>query len=332
MRNTILNFPKQFEVGLKAAENIKFKPPLPKNRCGGKQRFKNVLVSGMGGSAWPTDILNCWLDLENQIVINRTYKLPKWISKQTLCIFSSYSGNTEECLSSYKQAIQKGIPSAAITSGGKLKQLCEKNNTPLVIVPSSIQPRMATGYMLSALYSILIKSGLVQDKTKKILETAKALKPEKLEQKGKQIAKKLKNKIPIIYTPDRFKILGYVWKIKFNENSKVPAFCNYFSELNHNEMNGWENPLGKFFVLILRDPDDHPQMLKRIKLTAALLKSKKIKTEILDISGKTILEKIFNTTLLADWISYYLAQEYKVSPSELKLVEQFKNKLKKNCV
>ena len=93
-------------------------------------------------------------------------------------------------------------------------------------------------------------------------------------------------------------------------------------------MNGWENSLGKFFVLILRDPDDHPRMLKQIKLTAALLKSKKIETEILDITGQTILEKIFNTTLLADWISYYLALEYKVSPTELKIVEDFKKQLK----
>jgi glucose/mannose-6-phosphate isomerase len=317
MRGTILNFPKQFAIGLKAAEKIKL-----------KQRFKNVVVSGMGGSAWPTDILNCWLDLENPIIVNRTYKLPKWASKQTLCIFSSYSGNTEECLSSYKEAIRKKIPTAAVTSGGELKNLCEKNNTPLAIVPSGFQPRMATGYMFSALYSILANSGIIKNRTKEILQIVKKLKPKKIEQKGKQIAKKLKGKIPIIYTPDKFKILGYVWKIKFNENSKTPAFCNYFSELNHNEMNGWENPLGKFFVLILRDPDDHPQMLKRIKLTAALLKSKKIETEILDISGKTILEKIFDTTLLADWISYYLAQEYKVSPAELKLVENFKKQLK----
>ncbi len=328
MRKIILDFPKQFAIGLKAAKNIKF-----------KQRFENVVVSGMGGSAWPTDILNCWLDSKNPIIINphtkifgvgvnRTYKLPKWVSKKTLCIFSSYSGNTEECLSSYKEAIQKKIPSVAITSGGELKKLCQKNSIPVALVPSGLQPRMATGYMFSALYSVLANSKIIKNRSKEILQTAKKLKPDEPEQKGKQIAKKLKGKIPIIYTPDKFKILGYVWKIKFNENSKVPAFCNYFSELNHNEMNGWENPLGKFFVLILRDLNNHPRMLKQIELTSQLLKSKKIETEILDTSGKTALEKIFTFIILGDWISYYLAQEYKVSPIELKLVENFKKQLK----
>ena len=175
MRQIILNFPKQFRVGLKAAEHINI-----------KRQFDNVLVSGMGGSAWPTDILNCWLNLPNPIHLNRTYKLPKWVSKQTLCIFSSYSGNTEECLSSYKEAIQKKIPSAAITSGGELKKLCQKNHTPLALVASGLQPRMATGYMFSALYSVLVKAKITKDRSREILQTTQKLKPEKLEQKAKK--------------------------------------------------------------------------------------------------------------------------------------------------
>ena len=220
----------------------------------------------MGGSAWPTDIMNCLLDLENPIIINRTYDLPRHINKQILCIFVSYSGNTEEPISAFKQAIKKGLSCVAITSGGKLKKLCEKNKTQIALIPTGFQPRMATGYIFSALYSILLNSKIIsimgtlgsatsQNFGKcdfpKLNKASVNLKPEKFEKKGKEIAEKLYRKIPIIYTPDEFKILGYVWKIKFNENTKIPAFCNYFSELNHNEMNGgniltispkkWEN-------------------------------------------------------------------------------------------
>ena len=314
MREDILNFPKQFKVGLEAAKNIKI-----------KKKFKNIVVSGMGGSTWPTDILTTWLNLKIPIYINRTYNLPPQTNKKTLLIFSSYSGNTEEPIYSYEEAIERKLFSIAITSGGKLKELSEKNKTPLILIPSGLQPRMATGYIFSALAGILFKIGLI--KKKQILELLgleKKLKPESLENKGKQIAKRLFKKIPIIYTPDKFRSLGYIWKIKFNENSKVPAFTNYFSELNHNEMNGWKNPLFNFFIIILRDLEDHPRMLKRMELTAKLLKSKKIEVLIIDMPEGDILTRIFNTILLSDWISYYLALEYKIDPNKIEIVNKFK--------
>lgn len=317
MRKIILDFPKQFKIGFEAAKNIKL-----------KGKFENIVVSGMGGSEWPTDILTTWLNLKIPVYVNRTYSLPPKTNKKTFAIFSSYSGNTEEPIYSYKEAIKRKIFSISITSGGKLKELCEKNKTPLILIPSGLQSRIATGYIFSALTGILFKAGLMNKKSiQEILNLEKKLNPQSLENNGKQIAKKLFKKIPIIYTPDKFKSLGYVWKISFNENSKVPAFCNYFSELNHNEISGWENPIGKFFVLILRDLNDHPQMLKRVELTVKILKSKKIGVEIIDISEGDILSRIFNTIIWGYWVSYYLALGYKTNPTKIKIIEEFKKKL-----
>ena len=317
VRKIILDFPKQFKVGFEASKNIKL-----------TWKFENVVVSGMGGSIWPTDILTTWVDFKIPVYINRTYNLPTQTNQKTLLIFSSYSGNTEEPIYSYKEAIRKGLNTISITSGGKLEKLCKKNNTPLILVPSGLQPRMATGYLFSALASVLFKAKLISKKSiQELLGLEKKLKPKNWESKGKKIAKKLFKKVPIIYTPDKFKSVGYVWKIKFNENSKVPAFCGYFSELNHNEMNGWENPLDKFFVLILRDWKDHPQMLKRMKLTYELIRLKKIKAEMINIPEGNLLSRIFNTILLGDWISYYLALEYKVDPIKIKMVEELKKRL-----
>ena len=317
MRKIILDSPKQFSVGLKAAENIKV-----------KGIFENVIVSGMGGSAWPTDIFTNWLTPSVPIYVNRTYNLPPQANSKTLAIFSSYSGNTEEPLFSFKEAMQKKIPSIGITSGGELKKLCQKNNIPAAIIPSDFQPRMATGFLFPALSTVLSNCGIIKDKSKEILEMADNLKPENFEEQGKQIAKKFKGKIPIIYTPDRFRAIGYVWKIKFNENSKTLAFCNYFSELNHNEINGWENILGNFSAVILRDPDDHPRMLKQIEFTEELIKSKNVDVEVVEMEGKNSLSKIFNAIILGDWISYYLSLENKVDPIKLKIIEDLKAKLK----
>jgi len=320
MRQHILDFPQQFEKGLELARQIKI-----------EGEFEKAIVSGMGGSAWPADILSAWLDLP--IRVNRNYQLPD--SKKDLAIFSSYSGNTEEPLAAYQESLKKGLPTAAVTSGGQLKELCQQNGTPLVEIPTGLVPRMATGYIFTALYSILAKSGLTDDRSSEILEMAKNLKPAEQENQGQNLAQKLKGKIPIIYVSDKLKVLGYIWKIKFNENSNSPAFTHYFPELNHNELEGMAHekecqfhnqPI--FHCLILKDPTDQPKIKKRMDLTAEILNESGLPTEIIDLTGQSLLEKIFSSIILADWASYYLAQEYGTDPFAEETIEEFKKKMK----
>jgi hypothetical protein len=46
------------------------------------------------------------------------------------------------------------------------------------------------------------------------------------------------------------------------------------------------------------------------------------------MNEKNILLKIFSNILLADWTSYYLALENGVDPIPVKIVEEFKKKMK----
>lgn len=321
MKQIILDFPQQFSQGLQLARQIKV-----------EGKFENVVVSGMGGSAWPAEILATWLELP--IRVNRNYQLSA--TEKDLAIFSSYSGNTEETLAAYQIALRKKLVMAAISSGGQLKELCRQNRTPLVEIPTGLVPRMATGYIFTALYSILANSGLINDKSSEILKMAKNLKPADQEKLGQDLAKKLRGKIPIIYVSDKLKALGYIWKIKFNENSKSPAFTHCFPELNHNELEGMahekecpfhDRPI--FHCLILKDPSDQPQIKKRMDLTAEILNKSGLPAEIIDLTGQTLLEKIFSSILLVDWTSFYLAQEYQTDPLATETIKEFKKKMKK---
>jgi glucose/mannose-6-phosphate isomerase len=324
MKNTILDFPKQFKVGLEKAKDI---------RVEGK--FENIVICGMGGSALPANLLITYLsDLKLPLYIHRSYNLPLQARQQSLIICISYSGNTEETISAFEEAKKRNLKTIVITTGGKLKELAETYNTPLVLLPSGIQPRSATGYLFSALVKVLSNSGVVKDRSREILETAENLNSAELEDKGKNLAKKLVGKIPLIYASDNFKALARIWKIKFNENSKIMAFWNYFPELNHNEMESFSifnfqfSIFKNFHILILQDKDDQSQILKRMQLTADLLKEKEAEVDFVEIEGKNILEKIFNNLLLSDWVSYYLAKEYQVNPEKVELIEEFKRKMK----
>ena len=74
------------------------------------REIKNIVITGMGGSALAGLIVKKWLENEISLPIEivRNYNLPKSVLKNTLVIASSYSGNTEESISALNQAWKNG--------------------------------------------------------------------------------------------------------------------------------------------------------------------------------------------------------------------------------
>ena len=65
-----------------------------------------------------------------------------------------------------------------------------------------------------------------------------------------------------------------------------------------------------------------------MELFADLVREKTSQVDFIETEGKNILEKIFNNLILSDWTSYYLARNYGVDPVPVKIVEEFKKRLK----
>lgn len=327
MRKSILDFYKQFEIGIEIAEHIKFK----------NKKYDKIIISGMGGSAYPGDIIQTYLELKKEIkipiIVNRVYSLPSQITKNSLVFISSYSGNTEEVLSVYKEALKKKLTMIGFCVGGKLEKMCLKDKIPFIKYPNdgpTFQPRFATGYIFSSMLMVLANLGIIRNQLKDILSVKKYLEKTilSIEKQGKDLAQKLFNKIPIVYTSDEFKIIARIWTIKFAENSKVLAFWNYFPELNHNEMNGYVNVKGKnFFTIILKSNTAHPRIKKRVAITAQMIQEREGEIIILDTQRKSVLEKMFSFIILSDWTSYYLALLNNQDPTPVKMVEEFKKKM-----
>ena len=322
MRQIIIDSAKQLKEGLDLAKNVKI---------GGN--FKNVIICGIGGSALPADLLKSVTDSKIPIYVHRDYNLPKFTTKESLIIFISYSGNTEEVISSIEDSLSNKLSSIGISSGGKLEKICQENEIPFVKIPSGIQPRLAIGYIFSALFQTLHNAGIINDISSKILETSDKLESlnNEFEDEGKKIAKNIADKIPIIYSSDNFRDVAKIWKIKFNENSKVPSFYNCFPELNHNEMVGFSNSVknNNFYFIILKDTNDHERNKIRMDLFSSLIDKRGAKTYFVEIKEGSTIFKVFSTLLLGDWTSYYLALEQKIDPTPVEIVEEFKKLLQK---
>lgn len=283
----IRNFEKQFNY-----------EPIIKN-VKKLKKSKDFFVVGMGGSHLAGDIIrDIFPDLD--IKIHSDYGLPNKINKKSLLILSSFSGNTEEVLDSLNCALKVRIPLIIISSGGQLIEIAKAKELPYIELPDKeIPPRMALGYSIKALLKMV---------NKKI-----DFKLSNQENLGKEISKKIKGTIPLIYSSNKNKSVGYIWKINFNENSKNPAFNNVFPELNHNEIEGLNKK--DFSFILIEDDLDHP----RIKLRMEIFK-KNYKTI-------TIKDNPINLIILSLWTSYYLALENKVDPINVNSIEALKKEL-----
>jgi glucose/mannose-6-phosphate isomerase len=168
-----------------------------------------------------------------------------------------------------------------------------------------------------------------EDWLKEVSNLASDLNPAFFEERGKELAEKIKDRIPLVYSSARNEGIADNWKVRFNESAKIPAFFNVFPELNHNEMIGFDKKMNdsgladNFHFIVLKDPEDHPRIAKRMEILEKLLKERDLPIEIIDLEGEGFY-KIFSSIVLADWTTYRLAQLSGVDPEQVTLVEEFK--------
>jgi glucose/mannose-6-phosphate isomerase len=306
--------PQQIREGVQLGKDVKI--------TGG---FSHVVVTGMGGSGIPGDLLRSVLhDCKIPIVVHKDYTAPGFVNKNTLVFAISYSGNTEETLSSFKDALKKRATVVALTSGGKLRELAREHRVPLIIIPQGLPPRNAIAYFLFPMLVILHNAGIAALDLAEVKATIEALRNPAFEEKARQLAEQLRGKMPLIYAPEPLEGVALRWKQVFNENSKVHAFYNVFSEMDHNELVAYERAKDAFHIILLCDERDHPHNKKRAAFLKQVLKERKIQITEIMLKGTAPLVKIFTALSMADLTSYYLAQLYGVNPVETKLIEEMK--------
>jgi len=325
---------------------------LEANEIGGKSnipkpdvRIDNIVFAGLGGSAIGADIVRGYLmnEVEVPVVVSRNYTLPGFVGKNTLLFCSSYSGNTEETLSSFEDGLKRGASIITMGSGGKLKEASIKNNFQHISIPSGFPPRTALGYMSVTVMAILVKLGFIKDKESEIKGLSSALSNLRDKEIGadvpfeKNIAKKLAssiyNKYCIVYgTSDSTESVSIRWRGQFAENSKSLSSSHVFPEMNHNEIVGWSFPKGllkDFKVVILRDKNDHPRTQKRIEVSKIIIKESGAEVFEFERKEQDSLARLFSLIYIGDFASFYLAILNNIDPTPVKRVEYLKAQLAK---
>jgi glucose/mannose-6-phosphate isomerase len=185
-----------------------------------------VVILGMGGSAIGGDLLR-GLNAPNgkvAVTVNRDYD-PPGLDASTLVIASSYSGNTEETLSAFAQALPTPAKKLALTTGGRLKALAEVNGVPVFTITYEAQPRAALAHSFFPLLAICQNLGLVGDTRSDVEEVAGTLeglqatlddRSPTAANPAKQLAIKLMGRLTIIYGAGLLSAVAQRWKTQIN--------------------------------------------------------------------------------------------------------------------
>ena len=300
-----------------------------------------IVLCGMGGSAIGGDFAAALLadELKVPMTIHRDYGLPAFVGRDTLVIASSYSGNTEETLSSLEQAQKRGAKVLALTTGGRVAEIAKGANYPLVTFSYKAQPRAALGYSLGLVLGTLVRMGFVRDLQGDIDGALADL--SKIEERvhegartndAKKMAIELYGRIIFAYGAGVMGVMARRVKGQWNENGKNWSAFDVMSELNHNAVVGFPHPpiaREALTVLLLRSDRDNPRHRIRFDVTAELLDRSGVQHKTLKFPGGSMLSEVLQMVMFTDYVSFYLALLNGADPSEVRSIDYLKDRLAK---
>lgn len=305
MLGELEKFPSRCQEALQIAKKTRFKL---------KGKINKVFICGVGTSYAVAKIVSAF-QKAIPIVPVRGFKLPALASKNSLIIILTYSAQTLPVQLLYKEARRKKLQIIVITSNEKLAQR-EKN---AILLPKGILPRLAFPLLFISIVYILQKFKFIP--AQQIKENISALDQRYCSKEGFMIAKKLKNKIPLIYASNSLFGLAYRLKEMINKNAKQGAFANALPDALHNEIEGLKKNPNRYAIVIIYDRDYNPNLKKAINVLHHILK-RKINIVQIDMKGKNLFGKLLRTAYVCDYISYYLALMNKIDPTPTKLTSE----------
>jgi len=316
---------------------------------------RQVLVAGMGGSAIAGDLLTAYVaaTCKVPVVVLRDYNLPTWASgAETLVIASSHSGNTEETLSAYQQAVERGCSCLAVTTGGKLESAANQAGISLWKFEHHGQPRSAVGLSFGLLLKVFSRLDLIPDPLSDLDQAVQAMRNQQnylrtnvpaAQNPAKRLAGQMVGRIVTVFGSGLLAPVARRWKTQINELAKAWAQFEELPEADHNTLAAIcepENVLSSVMTLFLQSPSDHARNRMRSDFTRKVFMLEGLNTDVVQVrnwlqpeaetkfGGDSPLAQQWTCLHLGDYVAYYLAIAYGIDPTPVDALTSLKEELK----
>lgn len=307
------------------------------------EKIDRIIVAGMGGSAIGADLIAAYIEpmIKVPYFVQRDYSLPAWATgKHTLVICSSHSGNTEETIAAFNNAISNGCQILVISTGGKLVQMAKESHVQTWMFEHKGQPRAAVGFSFGLLLALLFRLKLIPDPSRELQSTVQLMRKQQIEidveipvvkNPAKRLAGQLVDRWVMVVGSGSLAPVSRRWKGQFSEVAKAWAQFEFLPELDHNTLAGVVNPdamLKQIFVLFLKSKSDHPRNQLRTDITRQGFMVEGIGTDVFNVAGENRLESIWTAVHFGDYVAFYLAMSYGVDPTPVAAIEGLKIAMK----
>jgi len=266
----------------------------------------NICLYNFGSSNVAADAVSSYVFEKKPIQIHTIVDriVPAWVDDSVDVIIMSYSGNNQEVEEVYLKAKKKTDRIHCITSGGKLKDLCQSGNDDLVLIPKNLADSEATGYEIGSLINLYESLG-IQGIKNSMLESL----PDIINYRDSiwnsgypaHIAEFIGEKIPVIYCIGELRAVHKRWKMLINQVLGRLAFSGELPEFDHNEIVSWtEDKDNNDFAMLMFKTQTESKMLDLIVDTVTdLLSEYNLNIEIIELDGK-LMERCIKGIILAD--------------------------------
>lgn len=293
----------------------------------------HFVFAGMGGSGTISDIFSSILSkTDTHVTVVKGYHLPKTVNSETIVVITSVSGNTSESLSILENAKKLGARIITFSSGGKMEQICIKNNIQHRNVTKFHSPRTS---LVSFLYTMLqVLKPILPIKELDVIESIENLKSIHKKINSKNITKsnpairiaEYINNTPVIYYPFGLQSVATRFKNSLQENSKIHVITEDVIEACHNGIVAWGNG-DNFQPIIIRGKNDYEKTIQRWDILKKFFTNNKIDyNEIISDDGN-ILTKLIGLIYLLDYSSIYLSIKLGRDPTPVNAIEFIKKRL-----
>lgn len=335
---SIVSLPEQIRDVLGQAKKVKIPSSFAK--------VNKVVISGMGGSNLGARIVSSVFRdrLKVPLLIEADYGVPNFIDQKTLFVMSSYSGTTEETLSSYVEAKKRKAKILILSARGdnnKLEELMRKERlNGFIFDPAanpSNQPRMALGYAIFALLALLEKVGVlkISSKEKKGIIDGLSLVGKKFDinvdgNEVKKLALGSFGRQIFLCGGDFLEGNLHALRNQLCENSKNISSYLVLPDMNHYALEGLSNPSSNKdnLVFIFFESDLYrPEIKKRLELTRQAVEKNGIGYLTYKLDFKTKLGQAAEVLQVGSWLTFYLAFLNGVDPVKIPTVDWFKARL-----
>ena len=300
------------------------------------KEIDHIVFAGMGGSGSIGDVIGAILSKKDIHVTNvKGYLLPKTVDENTLVIATSVSGNSIEVLEILKNVKKMSTKVVGFSSGGKMENLCLKNNIYYQKIPMIHSPRASFPKFLFSILNILeevipINQNEINESILGLEETRKNISTDNLNENNKSLdLAKFVTDLPYIYYPAGLKSAAIRFKNSLQENTKTHALTEDVIESCHNGIVGWSmksesNPI------FIQGYNDHIKTIERWSILKQFFEDKKIQYKIVKSNEGGILSKIVNLIYLLDYTTIYSSVLRNIDPTPVEPIDYIKNKLDKN--